>query len=740
MVLYALLVGINKYPDSPLKGCVNDVNAMAEYLQRKITLESDLKMSTLTDEQATRQAIIDGFRQHLGQARENDTVLFYYSGHGSQERASEEFQTNYHETLVCWDSWDDEQLALADKELLKLINEVGQNKPHIVIILDCCHSGGLTRDGGEPYNIRRISQPRDERPRPINNFIFSIEELETLLQTEYISLAACEEDEESVECEFDKEYYRGLFSYSLLHILKQNNSSLTYRDLSKSVKPIVEYWTLTVNDNFENHLPSQSPIIEACPDSLNLECMFLEKNLLEYGFYFTVSYNRQGKSWVIDGGALQGIPLIQDEEKTTLAIFPFNSSVQILSELNQKIARGTVTEVHYNSSKIDISEESEALDRKLTYKASIISLALPPLKIYLQGENEGVKLVHEALEIGNFALQYYLLKEVSTEEEADFCLLAEEHQYSITRNNDQRSLITTISNYSPENASKVIEVLAHLSRWQNIATLSNPSTELKKEAVKMQIFQGDKEIKIEKSQENYQVPIEYNPQNKQSPSYTIRLTNESDQDLHCILLNLTESSAVNASLFRGGCISLQSRKTYKSPPFSFTIPEQFRQRGITTYRDILKIILSTKKINTELFELSPVEEVITRSPTSKIKPIKRDQKVLDDWITKEIEIIITENTAQQTNISGSTNSTEPIQDLEIIITNNTAQPIRISGSSTKKGYTSNSLNNRTPAPDKRTIYLKIGGVIVLILLLLFGLQFCHQPQPLKLPESEKKEK
>jgi hypothetical protein len=56
----------------------------------------------------TRQAVIDAFRQHLGRAVEGDVALFYYSGHGSQEKAPPEFwhlePDHLDETLVLYDS------------------------------------------------------------------------------------------------------------------------------------------------------------------------------------------------------------------------------------------------------------------------------------------------------------------------------------------------------------------------------------------------------------------------------------------------------------------------------------------------------------------------------------------------------------------------------------------------------------------------------------------------------------
>ncbi len=107
-------------------------------------------------------------------------VLFYYSGHGSQERTPPEFwhlePDRLDETLVCYDSRLPGNYDLADKELAKLIAHVARNNPHVVVILDSCHSGSGTR---APYtsgacNIRRI--PTDLRERPIDSFLVTPDE------------------------------------------------------------------------------------------------------------------------------------------------------------------------------------------------------------------------------------------------------------------------------------------------------------------------------------------------------------------------------------------------------------------------------------------------------------------------------------------------------------------------------------------------------------------------------------
>ena len=69
--VYSLLVGIDAYPDPVprLSGCVNDVQAIGEMLHGQVAGDGlRLELQTLTDGQATRQAVIDGFRAHLSRA------------------------------------------------------------------------------------------------------------------------------------------------------------------------------------------------------------------------------------------------------------------------------------------------------------------------------------------------------------------------------------------------------------------------------------------------------------------------------------------------------------------------------------------------------------------------------------------------------------------------------------------------------------------------------------------------
>ncbi|MEM1171037.1 MAG: caspase family protein [Cyanobacteria bacterium P01_H01_bin.35] len=82
----ALLVGINKYQKAPLRGCVNDTEMQRHLLIHRFGFNPK-DIYILTDEQATRQGILEAFEEHLiKQAKPGYLVVFHYSGHGSRVR------------------------------------------------------------------------------------------------------------------------------------------------------------------------------------------------------------------------------------------------------------------------------------------------------------------------------------------------------------------------------------------------------------------------------------------------------------------------------------------------------------------------------------------------------------------------------------------------------------------------------------------------------------------------------
>lgn len=79
----ALLVGINKYSNSPLRGCVNDCVMVFQILTSKFGFKQE-NIKILEDYDATKENIVMGLKWLTQGVSSGDTIVFHYSGHGSQ--------------------------------------------------------------------------------------------------------------------------------------------------------------------------------------------------------------------------------------------------------------------------------------------------------------------------------------------------------------------------------------------------------------------------------------------------------------------------------------------------------------------------------------------------------------------------------------------------------------------------------------------------------------------------------
>ncbi len=266
----ALLVGINRYPDpgNELKGCVNDVRQMAETLKSRFGFPGDGNMRILTDARATTKAILDGLAWLTAGTSPGDSLVFHYSGHGSQvpDRNGDETSDRLDEILCPYDlDWEH---PLTDDDLAAACADVPQGAL-LTVILDCCHSGtalrdfalagnlhhlaGLTRPANpahsgctlpcgnfvRPCGIppsdapdRRRFLPHPEMPytaklhpcRPTRRFGVSV------TRTNAVLIAACRDDQTSADAWIDGGYH-GAHTYYLCRALGNGTRDLTYRAL-----------------------------------------------------------------------------------------------------------------------------------------------------------------------------------------------------------------------------------------------------------------------------------------------------------------------------------------------------------------------------------------------------------------------------------------------------------------------------------------------------------------------------
>ena len=234
MTVYALLVGIDAYPDRPLSGAVADVDAAREFLDRRAP---GAQVRELHDGSATRRAVVDGFRTHLASAGPGDVALFWFSGHGRRARVPDLHRwvepDGWLQTLVCADSGHlradgTATPDLLDKELSLLLAEVAARGPHVVVVLDSCRSGGATRDLPCSGVVTRSLEP--VAPAPPGVYLPGLDGYLPPPGDTHVLLAAARAYEKAAELPIGGAV-RGVFSHALLGALASAGTTATYREL-----------------------------------------------------------------------------------------------------------------------------------------------------------------------------------------------------------------------------------------------------------------------------------------------------------------------------------------------------------------------------------------------------------------------------------------------------------------------------------------------------------------------------
>ncbi|KAK0457093.1 caspase domain-containing protein [Desarmillaria tabescens] len=263
---YATLIGIDKYPSFPLNGCVSDVRLMKKYLTKDLGVPHDRIQLLLGCEEHTspedpmcpsRAHIIDALLSIVTnpQIEYGDNIIIYYAGHGSYyppERGETLIVNEYIDTLcpIDRDIVNDGKPVpdISDREFNTILTLISRAKgDHITVILDCCHSGSVSR--GLPEPGARITYPMvratlhdmlvagEERLEMYPGYCPILDEHWQPNMESHVVLAACKKHQfakaKEVEGTAGAVEYIGIFTDSLVRTLQSDcyKKETTYADL-----------------------------------------------------------------------------------------------------------------------------------------------------------------------------------------------------------------------------------------------------------------------------------------------------------------------------------------------------------------------------------------------------------------------------------------------------------------------------------------------------------------------------
>lgn len=624
MTTYALLVGIDAYvaPLPPLYGCRNDIAALETYLRARTG--GPLELRTLLDADATRDTVVAGFRRHLAQAKSGDVALFAYCGHGSEEPAPAAIAdlepSGRIQTIMLHDCGRriDGVLhrALADKELALLIAEVAAGGGHVVTILDCCHSGGGTRDpfsrprGWVPRPDDVTSRDRDivlalASARPSTAFVRGALEQWTAPRAPHVALAACRSDETAKEHRVG-DVNRGAFSIALLDSLDVLGTRTTYRSLLATIRARVERTT-------DEQRPELFPLdVGGLADSL-----FLDGAIVPVAPTFTVTNGPDG--WEVDAGIVHGLRDPVGAEAFVLAC---------RDDADAAAGMVRVTHVEVGRSRVEPSEWQPA-DR--AYRAVVVGVPLPPAEVQLDPPTaapglpgpDAVEAVHAAIRAavatsgpGGTSSPSVRIVDAATASPGALRLRVSVPAAGTARiaRADGTAVVGDIPEASGAGARLAVSRLEHIAGWELVRALGDHPSPLAG-LVTLDVHAaraGETRLPPDRPPlpTDGSCVLAYERQSDGSwlaPAVFLRLRSHADHDLFVAVLDLTDRFRCHAAvptvkLGAGRALALND-----GAPLPATLPAAEPVEPGRSVRDWLKVIVSDVDFEATSFTLQPLD-------------------------------------------------------------------------------------------------------------------------------------
>ncbi|MEZ4826167.1 MAG: caspase family protein [Bacteroidia bacterium] len=629
--LYALLVGIDQYPSlPPLAGCVNDVVAVEEFLNGRVDHSlAQMEITTLLDQEATRENVISQFENIASKVEENDTLLFFFAGYGSQEPAPAEFRAeetdSLNETIVLFDSRMGRGTDLADKEIATLLEQVTSKGAHVVVVSDCSHNDNTEAITAENCRVA----PRYPRIRPITSYILpgTFQSASSKSSSsysgivfpvpDYYSLSAVSGQEAAKEI-FINGKVQGIFTATLLETLR-SSSDISYRDLITRLKTRMAQRTsgqVPMFDFFGN----REEAAHVLNGLLQLEMTGIQ-----------MTWDKS--QWIVNRGLSHGFRGEGIEGETMiLAVY---SQHDIFFE--KPLGEAEVISVENGFCVVNTGNLS--LSPGEPYRIRVVNVPVLPVKIHFSGEEEQAITLKKAFLSSREAIY---LKEVNEPPLADYQIVAEPGRFSILRPSDRREkpLLPPVDGSGYEAALESIRQINHIARWRQILELSNPGSGLENDSIRLEIFpvEGDTPISGE--------TLTYASW-EQGVGFRVKLINQAPRRLYVSLLFLAGSFEISSQFLPESAVWLEPGEevwALDGNPFRAVVNEQLIKEGVFEVQEIFKLIYAADTFNPRSLEQAGIEEI--QQPVRGLKEtgssflLFAGRTVYFDWNTKEVPLTV----------------------------------------------------------------------------------------------------
>ncbi|PNY07521.1 hypothetical protein L195_g004019, partial [Trifolium pratense] len=236
----AVIVGLNYYSNDgvrSLQGAVNDAykfrKGLLRYYQakkRNIKLFVDAKLKNRKYRCVTCSDVVTAIMDMFRKARRGDILVYYFAGHGGST-STKQYNNN---------SGNIEFLRTNKGDIRDgVMRQLSESVPEgclFYIVTDCCKCGGLVEGVHEQIGTstkHSVIRVRGEEPRM--RYLSSLRKTSDIPNA--IHLSACQNFQLSAETFFeDQNQSGGLFTDSLLKVLKKNYFRVSNIDLTRKIR------------------------------------------------------------------------------------------------------------------------------------------------------------------------------------------------------------------------------------------------------------------------------------------------------------------------------------------------------------------------------------------------------------------------------------------------------------------------------------------------------------------------
>lgn len=335
---HALIIAIGDYPAEGGWSQISSANDVPLIKSTLLTQGfSASNITTLIDNQATKQGIENAFTALAKRIKKGDIVVIHYSGHGQQifDDNGDEVD-GLDEAIVPYDAFVKYtnnykgEKHLRDDELGNIIanfrNKLGENG-QLLVILDSCHSGSATR-GGKTRGGQSALVPSDwEAPNQNASNKGSGLLERTMIKDDaapFVMISGASADELNYEYQGT-----GSLSYAFSKSMNELGSDFTYRQLFSSIA-----------SNMNSITPKQKPTVEG-----NIDYKLFKGEYVKQQDYFEVNKVLRSNTVLnINGGQINRI-----FKNTTVFVLPSGSTKVEESKI---LAKGKVTLSKFGNSTI----------------------------------------------------------------------------------------------------------------------------------------------------------------------------------------------------------------------------------------------------------------------------------------------------------------------------------------------------------------------------------------------------